>query len=200
MNVLTPAEFKVGGVHRERLPLAPWVPDDLGYLAAAHSFRHLLNAIRTGSPLSAIGGGSGSYSSYAEQSILNHSLGHTSWTMPATVALALCTTTPTVTSTGGTIVEATYTGYARVTSGGTGWAGAFSASSGSGPATSANSGTITFPACTASTSTIIGWALLDSATIAAGNVIAWGSCSSTVISTTQTPATVAAAALTITLN
>lgn len=140
-------------------------------------------------------GGSGSYSNYAETHILDHSLGKTSWTMPATVALGLTTVVPTVTSTGANITEAAYTGYARVTIAGSGW----NAASAGTPSSSTNNGAITFAACTGSSSTVIGWALCDSATTAAGNLLVWGSTTSVVISTTQTPATIASAALQVTL-
>lgn len=137
---------------------------------------------------------SGSYSEYAASAILAHSVGKTSWTMPTTY-IALCTTLPTSASTGATIVEATYTGYARIATSGD-WGSPTSAT----PCTIFNSSAITFAACTGSTSTIVGFAIVDSVTTGAGNVIAWGSCTSTVISTTQTPATFAINALEATLT
>lgn len=140
-------------------------------------------------------GGSGTLSNYAETSVLNHVNGKTSFTMPATVALALTTATPDSSKTGATIVEANYTGYGRQTVPGTSWAAATAGGAGAASTTS-NSVAITFAACTALTSTIIGWALCDSATTAAGNMLHWGSATSTVISTTQTPATVAIGGLT----
>jgi hypothetical protein len=141
-------------------------------------------------------GATGSFSAYAEVAIINQAAGKTAWTMPATVALALCTVLPTVTSTGATLTEANYTGYGRQTIAAAG----FNTASGSNPASNSNASTITYAACTAGSSTIVGWALCDSATTTAGNVIMWGSCASTVISTTQTPATVAAGALTMSLT
>lgn len=132
-----------------------------------------------------------SFSDYAENKILDHALGKASWTMPTTVALALCTTVPTDASTGSTIVEANYTGYARLR---VAAADLNAAASGS----SSNANVLTFAACTAGSSTVIGFALCDALTV--GNAIAWGTCSSTVISTTQTPATVAAGALVVTLD
>lgn len=132
-----------------------------------------------------------SFSDYAENKILDHALGKASWTMPTTVALALCTTVPTDSSTGATIVEANYTGYARLRIAA---ADLNAASAGS----SSNANVLTFAACTAGSSTVTGFAICDSTTTGAGNAIAWGTCSSTVISTTQTPATVAAGALVVT--
>lgn len=137
---------------------------------------------------------SGSYSEYAAQAILAHSVGKTSWTMPSTW-VALCTTLPTSASTGSTIVEASYTGYARLAT-----SGDWGATVGATPSTISNSSTLTFAACTAGTSTIVGFAIVDSATTGAGNVIAWGSCTSTVVSTTQTPATFAIGSLVLSLT
>jgi hypothetical protein len=137
---------------------------------------------------------SGSFSEYCASAVLGHVVGKTAFTEPTTY-LALCTTLPTSASTGSTIVEATYTGYARIATSGD-WGSPTSAT----PCTIFNSSAITFAACTGSTSTIVGFALVDNSTTGAGNVLAWGSCSSTVISTTQTPATFAINALELTLT
>lgn len=130
--------------------------------------------------------GGASFSDYAENKVLDHINGKTSFTMPATPFLALCTSVPTDASTGTTIVEANYTGYARKAVAGSDWNAASA-----GSATSANS--LAFAACTLGSSTIIGWAYCDAATV--GNMLYWGTCTSTVISVTQTPATIAAGAL-----
>jgi hypothetical protein len=61
-----------------------------------------------------------------------------------------------------------------------------------------NSNAITFDPCTAGTSTIIGWGIYDAST--SGNLLVWGTCTSTVISTTQTPATIAIGGLVVTLD
>jgi hypothetical protein len=129
-----------------------------------------------------------SKSDYLENKILDHVLSITSFTMPANVYLALCTAVPTDASTGSTITEANYTGYARkeilVTD-----------------LNAAASGVITnllaiaFAACTAGASTIIGFAICDAST--AGNVLYWGTTTSKVIDTSNTPATVAISALSI---
>lgn len=133
----------------------------------------------------------GGKSDYLENKDLDHNLGKTSFAMPSTVALALCTVVPTDSSTGATITEASYTGYARkkVES-----AALNAAASGK----STTSATLEFAACTAGSSTIIGWALLDSSTTGAGNMLYWGTCTSTVISTTATPATVNSGGLEVT--
>lgn len=139
-----------------------------------------------------ISGGSG-LSQYAESHIVDHSNGKTSWTMPAGSFMALCTATVTSTSTGSTITEANYTGYARAT-----MAGNWTAATAATPSVGVNTATLTFAACTAGTSTVTFFALCDASTV--GNMIWWGTISSTVISTTQTPATVAASALTTSLT
>lgn len=133
-----------------------------------------------------------SFSDYWELAVLDGTFGDpTTPTITAPVYLALCTSVPDDTKTGSTIVEATYTGYARKSI-----AAADMSAAASGSKT--NSNAITFAACTASSSTIIGWALCDASTV--GNVLCWGTCTSTVISTTQTPATVAIGGLVVTLD
>ncbi len=123
--------------------------------------------------------------------MLDHLFGDPATTITAPTYLALCTTVPTDASTGSTIVEATYTGYARKSVAASDMSAAASGSK-------TNSAAITFAACTNGTSTIIGWALCDAATT--GNVLCWGTATSTVISTTQTPATIAIGALVVTLD
>jgi len=132
-----------------------------------------------------------SFSDYAEDEILDHALSDGAWTEPANLFLALCTSVPTDASTGTTIVEANYTGYARIEIAATD----LSASSGG---SKTNSAAITFAACTSGTSTVIGFALCDAVTV--GNVIMWGTVTSKVIDTSNTPATVAIGALVCTLD
>jgi hypothetical protein len=81
----------------------------------------------------------------------------------------------------------TYTGYARKSVAGTDMP---AATSGAGSA--ANTSAITFAACTAGTSTIL--AIANCQAITVGTLRKWGDVSSTVISTTQTPATLAVGA------
>lgn len=133
-----------------------------------------------------------SFSDYWENAVLDGTFGDpTTPTITAPVYLALCTTVPTDASTGSTIVEAAYTGYARKSV-----AAADMSAAASGSKTNGNA--ITFAACTGSSSTVIGWAICDAATV--GNVLVWGTCTSTVISTTQTPATIAVGGLVVTLD
>lgn len=142
----------------------------------------------------AMGLNDASLSDEYEVAVLEHLTGKTSLGAITPGYLALCTVVPTDASTGTTITEANYTGYARKKVEQADWAAAVSGS----PSSEANASTLTFAACTAGTSTIIGWAYCTLATL--GKVIVWGTATSTVISTTQTPATVAAGLLSITLD
>ncbi len=154
-----------------------------------------------------IAGASGTFSNYSETSILAHLAGKTAWTMPASVNLCLQTVLPdssktinALPSNGATtsVTEATYTGYTRINISGAGWNTAVSGGAG-GASSISNSGTLTGGACTSGSSTIIGWCLAD-AVSTSGNMLAWGSATSTVISTTQTPPTVAAGGLVLQLT
>lgn len=109
---------------------------------------------------------------------------------PAKVFLALCTVVPTSSSTGTSITEATgATGYARkevpVASIAEAVEGATS--------TIETNAELVFAAITAGSATVIAWALVDALTV--GNIVMWGTATSTVISSTQTPPTIAAKAL-----
>lgn len=136
---------------------------------------------------------SGFSQAYATK-VLEAVTGKASLTKP-TAYLALCTVVPTASSTGATITEANYTGYARKEIPAAEWNAAVAGS----PSSIVNKAKLEFAACTSGTSTIIGWALCDSSETGKGNVIAWGTAASTVISVTQTPATVAAEVLQATL-
>lgn len=106
--------------------------------------------------------------------MLDHTTGKAAYTRPSCY-LALCTTTPTASSTGATIVEPTsgqYSGYARVALG----AGTFNAASISGGGVATTASTVTFATSGGGSSgcTITGYAICDSATIAAGNMLWYG--------------------------
>lgn len=103
---------------------------------------------------------------YAENKILDHSVGKASWTSP-TAYVALYTATPSD-SGGGT--EVSGGSYARKTTAAADWN---SASSGS----ISNAVDLTFPTATANWGTITGVAILDAST--AGNFIWWGDLSAT---------------------
>jgi len=133
----------------------------------------------------------GGKANYLSNKDLDHNLGKTSFTMPATVAIALLTVAATAASTKASVTEANYTGYARLKVEATSLNAASSQKS-------TNSAKLEFAACTALSSTIVGFIIVDSTTAGAGNALYWGTTTSTVISTTQTPATIAANALEVT--
>jgi hypothetical protein len=135
-----------------------------------------------------------SLSDATEVAILEHMNGKATSELITPVYLALCTVVPTDASTGTSITEANYTGYARKKVEAADWAAAVSGS----PTSQANANVLTYAACTAGTSTVIAWALCTLLTL--GRITFWGTATSTVISTTQTPATVAAGLLSTTLD
>ena len=108
----------------------------------------------------------GSLSNLQENKVLNHVLKVEEDT-PATLYVALCTGSVTDAMVGSTLPEVPDAGnYARVA------AGAFDAAA---SRTTANTAEITFPACvTTAWGTVTSWALTDSATHLAGNVVAYG--------------------------
>jgi hypothetical protein len=108
-------------------------------------------------------------STYIANKFIDHVNGKTTATFP-TVYVGLCTTASTAAAQG---TEAAYTGYTRIAMG---TAGASLMSAASAETTS-NSSAITFPACTAGSSTVIGFFLADSATVSAGNLLLFGTCS-----------------------
>ena len=123
---------------------------------------------------------SGTLSAYAEAALLNVLVGKTAFATP-TVYVALCTTLPTVASTGSTLVEPSGNGYARKSTA----AGDWNAASGSNPASISNANAITFATCTTATwGAIVGFALVDAST--SGNVLAWGSLTSKTINVGDT--------------
>lgn len=130
-----------------------------------------------------------SKSDYLENKVLDHCLGDGSFTMPAAVYLALCTVVPTDASTGATITEANYTGYARKQIAASDLSAAASGSK-------TNSAAITFAGCTAGSSTVVGFAIVDASTN--GNILYWGTVTSKTIDTSNTPATVAIGGLVVT--
>ena len=130
-----------------------------------------------------------SKSDYLENVILDHNMSDGVFAEPTNIYMALCTVIPTDASTGTSITEATYTGYARKEVLATDLSAAASGSK-------TNSAAITFAACTAGTSTIIGFAITDALTL--GNIIYWGTTTSKVIDVNNTPPTVAVSGLTIT--
>lgn len=107
----------------------------------------------------------GSLSNYSESALLAHTINGVAYTPVATVYIALCTADPTDAGTGASMNEvANSNGYARI-------ACAFGAAS---SRTVSNSGTLTFSAATGSWGTVTNFAILDSATHGAGNMLAHG--------------------------
>jgi hypothetical protein len=134
------------------------------------------------------------FSDAVENKILDHLTGKTAYASPGPLFMALLTTAASDTSTSASLVEATYTGYARKQIVAADW----NAASAGAVATAVQEA---FAACTAGTSTVIGWALSPvAATAGAGDVVMYGTCASVTISSTQTPATVAAGALSMSLD
>lgn len=126
--------------------------------------------------------------------LINASTKQATYTAPAAFAVALTNAAPTSTSTGVLgAVEATYTGYART-------AATMGAASAATPSVATNTATVTFPNCTGTGATLLGFVIADSATTNVGNAIWYGTLTSTAISTTQTPPTIAAGALSLSMT
>ena len=108
-----------------------------------------------------------SFSDYSEAKVLDHIVGKTSFTMP-TAYVALCTADPTDAGTGASMNEvANANAYARVTTSGSDWDAAASGAT-------ANAAELSFPEATGSWGTITHFALVDSGTHGAGNMLAHG--------------------------
>ena len=109
----------------------------------------------------------GSASNFAENELLDHIMGVGSYTMP-TVYIALCTADPTDAGTGASMNEvADSNAYARLAV-----AADFGTAAASG--TISNDGAIEFVTATGSWGTVTHWALLDSGTHGAGNMLIHG--------------------------
>ena len=104
-----------------------------------------------------------------EQSLLNHFLTDPAYTPPATMYLALSSTTPT--EAGGNFTEPSGGAYARVSTAAADWG----AATGTAPATKSNTAVKTFPTATAdwvAGLNLTHFGLFDAST--AGNLLAWG--------------------------
>ncbi len=114
---------------------------------------------------------------------LNQAFNATSFSDPGTLYMAIWTATLTAASTGATAGECSYTGYARV---------AVTANTTNFPVSAAGSAitnavAITFATNAGSLQTGTFFAILDAATLGAGNILYWGSISSTAINPGDTP-------------
>jgi hypothetical protein len=127
--------------------------------------------------------------------LLDHAIGKLAFTFPATVAMSLDTANPSSTSTGASQAETVYTNYVRLLFS----TATFNSSTTATPSVALNAATLTFANCGATGSTLLGFCLNDSQTTGAGNVMWFGGLTSTVISSTQTPPTIAAGALSMSL-
>jgi hypothetical protein len=107
----------------------------------------------------------GSLSNFGENALLNHLTRNSAYSPVATLYLALATADPTDTATGASMNEVANSGaYART-------AITFGAAA---SRRVTQSGTVTFTAATGSWGTVTHWAIVDSATYGAGNVLAYG--------------------------
>jgi hypothetical protein len=142
----------------------------------------------------------------AAAKILDHLNGKTSYTLVTPNYVALLTGTALQADTGVTItttnnVEANYTSYARLSLAASDYN---AAAAGAHPPNATMTMPVaqkTWPACTGSTSTVTNWCIVLGSAVTRGNagdVTFFGTCTSTVISTTQTPPTVAAGGFTLT--
>jgi hypothetical protein len=128
------------------------------------------------------------------QALINATTKNATYTAPAAFAMALMINAPTSTTTGVLGAnEATYTNYTRT-------AATMGAASAATPSVATNTSTITFPNCGATGATLLGFIMADSLTTNAGNAIWYGTLTSTVISSTQTPPTIAAGALSLSMT
>lgn len=135
--------------------------------------------------------GGASIGNAVENKVLDHLVANATYAA-VTPSLGLWTTTPDDTYTAASGTELTYTTYARQAISSTNMSPAASGSV-------TNDVAITFAAVTAGGGTVIGWVLCSSSS-GAGDNIAWGTATSTVLSTTQTPPTIAIGGLVITLD
>jgi hypothetical protein len=104
-----------------------------------------------------------------EQALLNHFLTDPAYTPPATMYIALSSTTPT--DAGANVTEPSGGSYARVSTVAADWG----AATGTAPATKANTATKTFVQATAdwvAGANLTHFVLFDALTV--GNVVAWG--------------------------
>ena len=108
----------------------------------------------------------GSFSNTSETAILDHIVGKTSFTMPTTVAVALCTADPTDAGTGASCSECANTNaYARKDTVGGDWNAAAAGAT-------ANANDLTFPEATGSWGEVTHFCLCDSASYGAGDMLA----------------------------
>lgn len=128
-----------------------------------------------------------SKSDYLEGKVLDHLLGRTTYTAPATVYVALYTSAPTD-SGGGTEVSGGSYARVAVTNNATNWPAASSGTKSNGTA-------IVFPEATADWGTVVAFGLFDAAN--GGNLLYWGELSQNQAVNSGSTASFAIGALTI---
>lgn len=133
----------------------------------------------------------GSFADFLELEVLDHVFGAATYTPPATLYVALSTTT--ITDAGGNMTEPSGSAYARVavTNNATNWPAAAAGAKANGIA-------ITFPTATGSWGTIIDFAIMDAAT--AGNMLGFGTLTTAKAVTTGDTPSFAVGDLDITLT
>jgi hypothetical protein len=136
----------------------------------------------------------GSKSDYLESALLNHVLGATAYTAPATVYVAAFTVVPTDAGGGTEVVTTGGTLYARVavTNNTTNWP----AATGTSPATKTNGTAINFPVAGASWGTVVAAGIFDAAS--GGNLLYWGDLTASKAIAANDQLTFAASSITIT--
>jgi hypothetical protein len=142
----------------------------------------------------------------AAAKVLDHLNGKTSYTLVTPNYVALATGAILQADTGASIiaannVEANYTGYARLSLAASDYPAAAAGAHPPNATTSPPVAQKTWPTCTAGTAVVTNWCIvLGTATTRgnAGDITFFGTCTSTTISTTQTPPTVAAGGFTLT--
>jgi hypothetical protein len=132
-----------------------------------------------------------SFSNAVENAILRHLLGIEAWAAPPALWLALTVVPVTEADTGSTIAEPTYTGYERLL---------VEAADMDAPVSGATSNAqeLVFPECAAGLSNVVGWALVDAVTD--GNVVMYGDCAPVEISVSQSPPTIPAGGLALSVD
>lgn len=128
-------------------------------------------------------------SNAAEGKVLDHLTGKAAYASPGPLSLALLTVAATEADTPATLTKANYTGYADIAVAAADWnaAGVDGIVETAVQKAGAN--------CTGGSSAVIGWAL-----IGGGDVVMFGTCPLVTITTTQSPPTIGAGALSMTLD
>lgn len=143
------------------------------------------------------------FSDWMESGIIDHFLRGTTISKPTVIAIALCSGVPTDSNTGANIPEvANAGGYARYNAGppnDNAFYRAGSVPQVSNGATENTSG-YTWPTCTSTWGWVSGIAILDSATIGAGNVLFHGALSVAKLVTTSDVFSISSGSLDITLQ